>query len=474
MSSEEIVIDVRNVSKRYEVYNTPRDRLKQLILPNVQQAFNRTGVALKIAKHRPRPHYFREFWALNDISFQVRRGETFGIIGRNGSGKSTLLQILAGTLAQTSGEATVNGRIAALLELGSGFDPEFTGRDNVFMNGQILGLSRKEIEASYEQIVDFADIGEFIDQPVKTYSSGMFVRLAFAVQAFSNPTLLIVDEALSVGDIFFQQKCFAFIRELQNKGTTIAFVSHDTNAIQNVCDRAILLQNGCIEYEGLPEEAVSRYFATPNGTKNLTVSRNTSETDDQDTAEYQITKTGFIDLKNLILTHDILGQARSHHGQGGLSLMGAIVVNHHEEPDLNIQMLGTARLLVLMQANNQVNEPSAGIHLYDRFNTLIFAAGTKQLRKELPKMNSGDQVIVDFSLKLNIQAGEYTFSLGCSEPSPDGPNLGIVHDRFEGLGPLNVFSLETGVLPFYGIAQLPCEVNDVLFMKNVMIKAPIV
>ena len=473
MSSEEIVIDVRNLSKRYEIYNTPRDRLKQLVLPHLHQAANRAGVALGISKHHSPPSYFHEFWALQDVSFQVRRGETLGIIGRNGSGKSTLLQILAGTLTQTSGEANIIGRIAALLELGSGFNPEFSGRENVFLNGRILGFSQKEIEARYDQIVEFADIDEFIDQPVKTYSSGMFVRLAFAVQAFSNPTLLIVDEALSVGDIFFQQKCFAFIRELQNKGTTIAFVSHDTNAIQNVCDRAILLRSGRIEYDGLPEEAVSRYFATPSGTNNLTVSMTTSGADDQVASEYQTTKTGFIDLKNLILTNNILAQARSQHGQGGLNLIGAMVVNHHGEPSLNIEMLGTARLIVLIQANNQVDEPSTGIHIYDRFNTLIFAAGTKQLGKELPSMKPGDQTIVDFSLKLNIQAGEYTFSLGCSEPSPDGPNLGIVHDRFEGLGPIKVFSLESGVLPFYGIAQLPCEVSEVLFLKNEMVKVDI-
>ncbi len=468
MSSEEIVIDVSNLSKRYEIYNTPRDRLKQLVLPRLHQAANRAGVALGISKHRTPPSYFREFWALQDVSFQVRRGETLGIIGRNGSGKSTLLQILAGTLAQTSGKVSVKGRIAALLELGSGFDPEFSGRENVFLNGQILGLPRKEIEASYEQIVEFADIGEFIDQPVKTYSSGMFVRLAFAVQAFSKPTLLIVDEALSVGDIFFQQKCFEFLRDLQKKGTTIAFVSHDTSAIQNVCDRAILLGSGCIEYDGLPEEAVSRYFAVSSCKQKLTAASFSSETDDQFAFEYQTGETKSLDLKNLILTNNILDQARSRHGQGGLSIIGAMVLNHHGEPSLDVEMLGTLRLILLIQANGQVNEPSAGIHIYDRFNTLIFAVGTKQLGRAMPKMSQGDQVIVDFRLKLNIQAGVYTFSLGCSEPSPDGPNIGIVHDRFEGLGPIEVFSLETGVSPFYGIAQLPCEVNDVLLLKNVI------
>jgi len=244
MSSEEIVIDVHNLSKRYEIYNTPRDRLKQLVLPHLHQVANRAGVALGISKHHSPPSYFHEFWALQDISFQVRRGETFGIIGRNGSGKSTLLQILAGTLAQTSGEANVNGRIAALLELGSGFNPDFTGRDNVFLNGRILGLTQKEIEARYNQIVEFADIGEFIDQPVKNYSSGMTVRLAFSVAANINPEILIVDEALAVGDAAFQRKCISNMERFSREGGILLFVSHSLEQIRSLCNRAIYLKNG--------------------------------------------------------------------------------------------------------------------------------------------------------------------------------------------------------------------------------------
>lgn len=244
MSSEEIVIDVYNLSKRYEIYNTPRDRLKQLILPHLHQTANRAGVALGISEHHPPPSYFREFCALQDVSFQVRRGETLGIIGRNGSGKSTLLQILAGTLTQTSGEAKINGRIAALLELGSGFNPDFTGRDNVFLNGRILGLTQKEIEARYDQIVEFADIGEFIDQPVKNYSSGMTVRLAFSVAANVNPEILIVDEALAVGDAAFQRKCISNMERFSREGGILLFVSHSLEQIRSLCKRAIYLKNG--------------------------------------------------------------------------------------------------------------------------------------------------------------------------------------------------------------------------------------
>jgi lipopolysaccharide transport system ATP-binding protein len=260
MSSEEIVIDVRNLSKRYEIYNTPRDRLNQLILPHLHQEANRIGVVLGISKHRSPPSYFREFWALQDVSFQVRRGETFGIIGRNGSGKSTLLQILAGTLAQTSGETNVNGRIAALLELGSGFNPEFSGRENVFLNGRILGLTQKEIEVRYDQIVEFADIGEFIDQPVKTYSSGMFVRLAFAVQAHIDASIVIIDEALAVGDVFFRQKCYARLEQLRNSGAAILLVSHAMTEVEQFCDSAILLDQGTQAFLGTSTEATKHYY----------------------------------------------------------------------------------------------------------------------------------------------------------------------------------------------------------------------
>lgn len=194
------------------------------------------------------------------MSFQVRRGETFGIIGRNGSGKSSLLQILAGTLAPTKGRVAVHGRIAALLELGSGFNPDFSGRENVFLNGRILGLSQKEIEARYEQIVDFADIGAFIDQPVKTYSSGMFVRLAFAVQAHIDASIVIIDEALAVGDVFFRQKCYSRLEQLRNSGAAILLVSHAMTEIEQFCDRAILLDHGLQKFVGPATEATKHYY----------------------------------------------------------------------------------------------------------------------------------------------------------------------------------------------------------------------
>ncbi|HAI94608.1 MAG TPA: ABC transporter ATP-binding protein [Xanthomonadaceae bacterium] len=234
--SSEVAISVKNLSKSFSIYETPRDRLKQFILPRLQRA---VGM-------QPR-RYFREFHALENVSFILNRGETVGIIGRNGAGKSTLLQIICGTLAATHGNVVVNGRVAALLELGAGFNPEFTGRENVFLNGELLGLSSTEMLRRFPEIEEFAGIGQFIDQPIKTYSSGMYVRLAFAVQACVDPEILIVDEALSVGDIGFQYKCYKRMEELRRKGVTILMVTHSTGSILEYADRCIVMDGGKIQ-----------------------------------------------------------------------------------------------------------------------------------------------------------------------------------------------------------------------------------
>ena len=231
-------IRVNGVSKYFPIYDTPRDRLKQMLLPRLTRLLGRA----------PRS-YHREFWALHDVSFDIRRGETVGIIGRNGAGKSTLLQIICGTLEPSAGIVETQGRIAALLELGAGFNPEFTGRENVFMNGAILGLSHAEVARRFDEIAAFADIGDFIEQPVKTYSSGMYVRLAFAVQACVDPDILIVDEALAVGDIGFQYKCFKRMEALKKKGVTILMVTHATGSILEYADRCIVLDGGRVVHD---------------------------------------------------------------------------------------------------------------------------------------------------------------------------------------------------------------------------------
>lgn len=240
--ADSIAIQANSIGKSYRIYSNPKDRLKQAIW-------------------RGRRQYFKEFWALKDISFQIHKGETVGIIGRNGSGKSTLLQIICGTLSQTNGLVRTSGRIAALLELGSGFNPEFTGRENVAINARLLGLSEAELANTFDQIVDFSEIRDFIDQPVKTYSSGMFVRLAFAIASHSNPDILIVDEALSVGDIAFQNKCITRIKLLRERGMTLVFVSHDLSTLQLICDRAMWIHNGQLKSEGDPVQICQEYYA---------------------------------------------------------------------------------------------------------------------------------------------------------------------------------------------------------------------
>ncbi|MBM2711152.1 ABC transporter ATP-binding protein [Mesorhizobium caraganae] len=246
--ASDIAIRVRDVSKHYVMFERPEDRFKQMIVPRLERLVG-----------RPPRRYFRDFAALSGISFDIGRGETVGIIGRNGSGKSTLLQIICGTLQPTAGSVEVNGRIAALLELGAGFNPEFTGRENVFLNASILGVPRKEMEWRFDDIARFADIGPFIDQPVKTYSSGMQVRLAFATAINVDPDILVVDEALSVGDEAFQRKCFARIEDIKDKGGTILFVSHGAQTIVQLCTRALLVDAGELILEGRPKAVVAQY-----------------------------------------------------------------------------------------------------------------------------------------------------------------------------------------------------------------------
>ncbi|HDS1791518.1 MAG: ABC transporter ATP-binding protein [Pseudomonas sp.] len=248
MSSDQPVISVKNVSKCFYSYDKPHDRLKQAIVPRLQRWAG-----------DPVTTYGKEYWALRDISFDVNKGETVGVVGRNGSGKSTLLQIICGTLTPTLGEVETHGRIAALLELGSGFNPEFTGRENVYLNGAVLGLSREEIDQRFDAIAGFADIGEFLDHPVKTYSSGMAVRLAFAVQAQVDPEILVVDEALSVGDARFQAKCFERLRQLKDNGTSILLVTHSSEQVVTHCSRAILLEKSRVEMIGKSRPVINRY-----------------------------------------------------------------------------------------------------------------------------------------------------------------------------------------------------------------------
>jgi ABC-type polysaccharide/polyol phosphate transport system ATPase subunit len=461
--NRDIVIRVEDVTKCYQVYDRPHHRLWQTL--------------------RPGKRYYREFTALDRVSFQVGRGEAVGVIGRNGSGKSTLLQIITGVLRPTSGTVSVTGKIAALLELGSGFNPEFTGRENVFLNGAVLGIPRAQMERKFDDIAAFADIGSHLDQPVKTYSSGMMMRLAFAVQIFIEPEILVVDEALSVGDIFFQQKCFKHIRRILADGTTLLFVSHDTGAVQHLCNRAVLLRGGRQMFIGPPEQAISRYFAA-DGDHPATFFETVVEPDfsapelgagppaplseatgredgEPDPAHGRVEAGSFASLRHAIRQHDMLPEAKARHGNRDYEITGCAIVDPNGFATRNIVMGQTAHLFLLMRARRDIPSPSAGIQLYDRMSNLVFAAGTRQLRVELPPLPANREVIVELKLTLDVQPGEYLFCIGCSEPSSEGPNIGIICDRHEGLGPLSVVADGTQLMPFYGIARLPMAVSYV-------------
>lgn len=248
ISDADIAIRVSNLSKCYYTYERPQDRLKQSIIPRLQRLLGRQAT-----------QYAREFWALKDVSFDVKKGEAVGIVGRNGAGKSTLLQLICGTLAPTAGSVAVDGTVAALLELGSGFNPEFTGRENVYLNASVLGLTQAETDARFDEMAAFADIGDFLDQPVKIYSSGMLMRLAFAVNIGVDPEVLIVDEALGVGDAPFQSKCFKRLRKLIADGTSILFVSHDIATVRAICGRALWLRDGRTECWGEAKTVAREY-----------------------------------------------------------------------------------------------------------------------------------------------------------------------------------------------------------------------
>src|SRR5688572_23880918 len=257
MSSDDFAIRIENVDKCFQVYESPARRLKQFVMPKIDR---KLGKEARI--------YHQDFWALKDVSFNLPRGQTMGIVGQNGSGKSTLLQIIAGTLTPTAGNVAVNGRVAALLELGAGFNSDFTGLENVYLNASLLGLSKEETENKLDDILSFADIGGFINSPVRSYSSGMLVRLAFAVQAQIDPEILIVDEALAVGDAKFQAKCFSRLKRLKQDGTSILFVSHATEQIVTHCDSALLLDHGVVQVQGSPNDVVNRYLDVLFGKKN--------------------------------------------------------------------------------------------------------------------------------------------------------------------------------------------------------------
>jgi len=366
--SSEIAIKVEYLSKCYQIYDQPRDRLKQFVLPRLQRL-----VGL------PPKQYYRKFWALKDVSFEVKKGETVGIIGRNGSGKSTLLQIICGTLSPTDGSVETNGRIAALLELGSGFNPEFTGRENVYMNASVLGLSNEEIDARFNDIVAFADIGDFIEQPVKTYSSGMMVRLAFAVIAHVDADILVVDEALAVGDAFFTQKCMRFLRSFMENGTVL-FVSHDTGSIKNLCNYAVWLEKGQVIREGSPKDVCELYleafYEAQQGKSSTTKLSAFKKPDDSLPLKDQ--RLEFINtstLRNDVQIFKFDPDAVSF-GQGGAQITSVEFLDMEGSPLAWVVGCEQVTLRIHTLAHEPLDAPIIGFFIKDRLGQTLFGDNT--------------------------------------------------------------------------------------------------
>jgi len=381
MFSEENIkrqaIHLKHLSKKYAIYDRPSQKLAELL------TFRRK-------------RWHREFWALKDISLEVSPGTTLGIVGQNGSGKSTLLQIVAGILTQTSGDCSVEGKVSALLELGSGFSPQFTGRENVFMNGAIMGLTHSQVEKRLGDILDFAEIGEFVDQPVKTYSSGMFMRLAFAVAIHVDPDILLVDEVLAVGDLIFQHRCTNRIRRLRQEGKTILFVTHDLQAVTRYCDRAILLDHGQKLEDGDPEQVVQRYQA-------LIAER------EQKAGPGEVW-TGADQNRNLQVVSTI---PHIHHryGDGGAKVIGIILHSKEGKVLSEIRAGEEVHLVISVRFFKPLKNPIIGFTIRDHLGVEIAASNTSYEGLHLPPTNPEDVVTVGFQIQIpELRPDSYSIS----------------------------------------------------------------
>jgi ABC-type polysaccharide/polyol phosphate transport system ATPase subunit len=394
MSSSNFAIKVDGLSKCYQIYDRPKDRLKQFVLPWLSRL-----------RGKPQLQYFREFWALRDVSFEVRKGEVVGIIGRNGSGKSTLLQVICGTLNPTGGTVQTHGRIAALLELGSGFNPDFTGRENVYMNAAVLGLSRAEAVARFDEIVAFSGIGDFIDQPVKTYSSGMTVRLAFAVASCVDPEILIVDEALAVGDIAFQHKCFQRIKKLREAGTTILLVSHDLSSIVEFCNRAYVMHAGKVLYAGVARDAVNQFkqLMTAETKEGLSAGSKQKNGIDQPVGQ-----------ERLHVFHAI-NPGKKEYGGGAVTIFDWGIVASDGSPAVVIDSIDVVEVVVFVRFNQRCADVNVGYHITDAQGREIVGTTLHHEGISLGPKEPGDEVRLSFKQSLRLAPGEYFLNIGCSE-----------------------------------------------------------
>lgn len=387
-----VALRVEGISKRYRIYNHPVDRVKEYL-------------TLGMRKNH------REFWALQDISFEVEAGTTTGIIGPNGCGKSTLLQIITGTLDPTAGNVWHEGRIAALLELGAGFNMEFTGIENAYMNAALMGFSRRETDALLPEIERFAEIGPFLRQPVKTYSSGMYVRLAFAVAISVNPQILIIDEALAVGDAIFQHRCMRRIKEMQERGATILFVSHDTGAVRALCSRAILLNAGRVEFDGRPTDALNRY-------QKLIMSREatyeaegeTASTERDDDAERLLPSDGG---KSAPLSYTY------RHGEGSAEILGVELTDVRQHAAVETVETGEAvSLRARVRFLADVEYPVIGFLLRNRHGIHLYGTNTELQQVVFEQVARGE--VIEATFEFNCWLAPDTYSVSVAVHSADG------------------------------------------------------
>ena len=419
-------VQFSNVSKSYSIYAAPRDRLKELATFQTRK-------------------FHTEFWALRDVSFDVQRGETFCVVGENGSGKSTLLQICAGILAPTTGTAIAHGRVAALLELGSGFNPEFSGKDNVYLNGAILGLSHKDMDRRFPDIEAFAEIGAFIHQPVKTYSSGMAVRLAFAVAIHVDPEILLVDEALAVGDIYFRQRCMRKVHELRQRGVTILFVSHATSDVKALGDRAMWLEKGVVKALGRTDLVVAQYLAAM------------SEKDRAYQVHEQAHEFPSADAQSLQAPEEVVEDIPNvdhRFGDRKAEVMGITVLDVEGSRVASLKPDSTIVVRISVRAKENIDRPIVGFLLRNHLGVDFAGSNTARERQDLLPMIAGDVCTVDFYLDLPaLYASSFSFT-------PAIANGSLEHySMCDWIDNAVVLQMERSGQPMYGQFHLDCRIK---------------
>jgi lipopolysaccharide transport system ATP-binding protein len=418
-------VEFQAVSKSYAIYDSPGDRLKELL------SFNRLN-------------FHRDFLALQDLSFEVKRGETFCIVGENGSGKSTMLQMVAGILHPTSGTVAVNGRVSALLELGAGFNPEFSGHDNVYLNGSILGLTTRQIDQRYKDIEAFAEIGQFIDQPVKTYSSGMVVRLAFAVAINVEPEVLLVDEALAVGDIYFRQRCMRKVHELRGRGVTILFVSHATADVKAIGDRVMWLDKGRLVEVGEPDRVISKYLAAMVEKDSGYLRKEAGHETKRATGE-QVRPPEVVE--NIPNIDHRYGDARAH-------IIGIAVLDEHGGPLHNVQPASRIVVRISVRAREHVAMPIVGFMLRNQLGMDFSGTNTTREGYQLEAMHAGDVYTVDFHLDLpELYPSSFSFSPAIADGTLTG------YQMCDWIDNAIVVQMERSDSEVYGYLHLPCHVE---------------